>query len=429
MLDKINIFWFRRDLRLSDNRGLSESLNSGLKVQPIFIFDENILGELPNNDHRVNFIYDQLLKINNQLTDFHASINLYRGQPEVVWTNLLEEFNVNAVYVNHDYEPYAIKRDQALRQLFKSKGVEFKTFKDQVVFEKDEVVKDDGKPYTVYTPYKNKWLKRFDQSLIERHEVLLSKQNLKFNRDGFTTKKELGIEQSNIYVKKYNLEVIAEYDKFRDFPSVSKTSYLSPYLRFGTISIREMVGIAIKRNAIFLNELIWREFFMQILYHYPEVIDHNFKRKYDNIVWRNNEFEFDKWCKGETGYPLVDAGMRELNETGYMHNRVRMVVAGFLCKHLLIDWRWGEAYFAKKLFDFELASNNGNWQWAAGTGCDAAPYFRVFNPHEQLKKFDKDLKYVNKWVNNLNELDYPKPMVDHKEARKRAINTYKLGLS
>ena len=239
--------------------------------------------------------------------------------------------------------------------------------------------------------------------------------------------KELGFIRSSIKVHAYDISQLDNYDEVRNFPALNQTSFLSPHLRFGTVSIRKVVKQTVS-NQSFLSELIWREFFMQILYHFKEVVHSNFRRKYDHIEWRNNAAEFESWKNGATGFPMVDAGMRELNATGYMHNRVRMVVAGFLCKHLLIDWRWGEAYFAKKLLDYELSSNNGNWQWAAGTGCDAAPYFRVFNPTTQIKKFDPEMTYINKWIPELNALSYPSPIVDHKTARERAIAMYKRGI-
>ncbi len=427
MQNKISVFWFRRDLRLSDNTALHNALKSKNKVLPIFIFDDEILDGLPNDDPRVSFIYETLFQLDTLMKSNGSSLLVKKGNPIAIWKQLLLDYNVETVYVNKDYEPYAIKRDIIINDLLITNNIDFIKFKDQVVFEENDILKKDGLPYTVYTPYKNKWLLNFNNVLdIQTYEC--SSINYYQYNYKFPTINEIGFQESEIKVKPYNLSSVFEYDKIRDYPFQDKTSYLSPYLRFGLVSIREVVTYALKTNATFLNELIWREFFMQIIFHFPRVVTESFKKKYDAIPWRNNELEFQKWCDGKTGYPMVDAGMRELNATGYMHNRVRMITAGFLCKHLLIDWRWGEAYFAKKLLDYELSSNNGNWQWAAGTGCDSAPYFRVFNPIIQLKKFDGDLLYINKWIKNYNELTYPLPIVDHKIARERAINTYKSAL-
>jgi deoxyribodipyrimidine photo-lyase len=429
MSEEVVVFWFRRDLRLEDNKGLFKALSENKAILPIFIFDDNILSELYENDPRVNFIYDSLKTINNELTQYGSGVTIIKGDPLIIWKELINSYSITQVYTNKDYEPYAIKRDQEIQIFLHENNIGFNLVKDQVIFEENEVVKDNGTPYTVYTPYKNKWLKHFDKSMIAQLSIAKLTGNLYNYKYSFPSKEELNIKENIITVKPYNLTVISKYDEYRNFPAQDKTSYLSPHLRFGTVSVRKLVGIALAENAIFLSELIWREFFMQILFHFPKVVTHNFKAKYDTIEWRNNEQEFQKWCDGKTGYPIVDAGMRELNETGYMHNRVRMITAGFLCKHLLIDWRWGEAYFAKKLLDYELSANNGNWQWSAGTGCDSAPYFRIFNPHEQIKKFDKGLVYINKWVKDLNELNYPQPIVEHKLARERALETYKIGLS
>ena len=427
MKDKLAFFWFRRDLRLEDNVGLHKALSSGFKVIPIFIFDEEILDKLPKDDARVSFIYKTLSELNQQLKEKGSSLIIKKGNPLEVWKNLVSEFSINAVYTNKDYEPYAIKRDKEISEFLATKNIQLFNFKDQVIFEENEIVKNDGLPYTVFTPYKNKWLQKIDRLKdIKDYTIDFSKFH-QFTAV-FPSLDNICFTKSAINVKPFNLEFLHNYDEIRDFPFLDKTSNLSPYLRFGLVSTRKMVEFAFKTNATFLNELIWREFFMQILFHFPKVVTHNFRQKYDAIPWRNNEEEFKLWCKGETGYPLVDAGMRQLNATGYMHNRVRMITAGFLCKHLLIDWRWGEAYFAEKLLDYDLSANNGNWQWASGTGCDAAPYFRVFNPETQLKKFDKDLFYVRKWVLDFDELTYPKPMVEHKFARERAIATYKKSL-
>ncbi len=423
---KISIFWYRRDLRLEDNTGLFEALNENENVLPIFIFDDSILDELPEDDARVNFIYESLSKINKQLNNHNASLQIFKGQIDDVWEKLVTTYDIKKVYSNKDYEPYAIKRDQKIKEFLNSKGIEMKTFKDQVIFEEDEIVKADGKPYTVFTPYKRKWLEKFTKVNLN---LIVNFDNFYKKIIDFPTLNQLGLKNSPVKVKTYSLKNVSTYSETRNFPNLDSTSYLSPHLRFGTISVRQIITELKNKSETFLSELIWREFFMQIIFHFPHVVTKNFRPKYDGIKWINNKEDYDNWCQGKTGYPLVDAGMRQLNETGYMHNRVRMVTAGFLCKHLLIDWRYGEAYFAKKLLDYELSSNNGNWQWAAGTGCDAAPYFRIFNPIEQLKKFDKTLTYTKKWVKDFDTLEYPKPIVDHKYARNRALEAYKKGIN
>lgn len=424
--NKISVFWFRRDLRLSDNVGLQKALQAGLPVLPIFIFDSNILEELPRNDSRVTFIHKTLQSINEKLRKQGSSILCLHGKPEQVWQKLVLEYEIVNVFTNKDYEPYAIERDLKVGSILKKYNINFQSFKDQVIFEENEILKADNSPYTVYTPYKRKWLEKFKLNKVLLNPKIENKNFLKIKFPCLTLE-QIGFQKSDIKVLPYNLN-IKNYAETRDFPALDSTSYLSVHLRFGTVSIREIVSQLGKDDDVFLSELIWREFFMQILFHFPQVVNQSFKAKYEKIKWRNNEKEFELWCSGKTGYPLVDAGMRQLNETGYMHNRVRMVVASFLTKHLLIDWRLGEAYFAKKLLDFELSANNGNWQWAAGTGCDATPYFRIFNPTEQIKKFDKNLKYVKKWLPDFNSLSYPQPIVEHKLARQRALNTYKQAL-
>lgn len=427
--NEVSVFWFRRDLRIEDNVGLWHALTSGFPVLPIFIFDDEILDGLPKNDARVSFLYSCLKDIHLQLKKTGSSLLIKRGNVQEVWKELILKFNIKKVYFNKDYEPYGINRDNSIIEILKSKNIQTYTFKDQVIFEENEILKADGKPYTVFTPYKNKWLQSLgltnDKTIIYEKG---SPNNFYKYEIIIPTLEILGFIKSKIKVLPYNLSNISEYDKNRDYPGINGTTNLSPHLRFGTVSVRKMVSIAQSKNAVFLSELIWREFFMQILFHFPQVVTQNFKRKYDNIVWRDDPADFTKWCQGNTGYPLVDAGMRQLNETGYMHNRVRMVTAGFLCKHLLINWKLGEAYFAEKLLDYELSSNNGNWQWAAGTGCDAAPYFRIFNPSEQLKKFDSDYEYTKRWIPNFQELTYPKPMIIHTEARERCLQVYRQAL-
>lgn len=426
MRPKIAVFWFRRDLRLEDNVGLYKALASGFPVLPIFIFDKNILEQLEDKyDRRVDYIHQALFKMNKELQNFQASLRTFYGVPLDVFKTLLEEYDVQAVYCNRDYEPQAIQRDTEIYTFLQTKNSVLKAYKDQVIFDKKDVLKADGLPYTVYTPYAKKWKTQLQADLYQEFTITFT--------NFYTTPpieihtlSEIGFEKTDVTMEEPTLDVsvIGEYDKFRNFPAMQRTTKLGIALRFGTISVRRCVAFALKNNETWLNELIWREFFMQILYHFPKVTSQSFKAKYDYIKWRNDEQEFSLWCQGKTGYPLVDAGMRQLNETGYMHNRVRMLVASFLCKHLLIDWRWGEAYFAQKLNDYDLSANNGNWQWAAGSGCDAAPYFRIFNPTTQLEKFDKDLAYVKKWLPEYGTENYPEPIVEHSFARERVLKVY-----
>ncbi len=425
----VNVFWFRRDLRLEDNHGLSQALKDNLPVLALFIFDPNILGHLEDqNDARVAFIHSRLETINHQIKRYSGNLTVLYATPKEAFLQLTRRYQLNSVYCNHDYEPYAQQRDGEVEQFLEGHGIGFQSFKDQVIFEKDEVVKADKTPYTVFTPYKRKWLERFDQHHIASYEIpgdpgfihQTHFPNPSLSDLGFEKNTKIQVPSSSI-----DLDIIRSYQETRDFPALKGTTRLGVHLRFGTISIRRLVRMAKESNHTYLSELIWREFYMMILWHYPHVIHSAFKPAYDLIEWRNDPQEFELWKQGKTGYPLVDAGMRELNQTGYMHNRVRMVTASFLCKHLLIDWKWGEAYFAQKLLDFELSSNNGGWQWAAGTGCDAAPYFRVFNPTLQAQKFDRQLLYIKKWVPELHLPIYPSPIVDHALARKRAIDTYK----
>lgn len=427
----MNVFWFRRDLRLNDNIGLYHALKSEQEVLPIFIFDENILSQLPKDDARVTFIHHQLEHIQTELNKIGKSLAVFHGTPFDVFKRIISENKIQAIYTNHDYEPYARKRDLELNSLFKEHNIDFLTSKDQVIFEKNEVLKDDGTPYVVFTPYSRRWKENFKKIKLTHYnsESLLDK--IASHSYPFLSLGDIGFVTSTIKVSSYDISntLIDNYEATRNFPALNKTSYLGIYLRFGAVSIRSIVAKAIEsKNETFLNELIWREFFMMILWHFPHTINKSFKEKYDAIQWENDEDKFKKWCEGKTGYPFVDAGMRELNTTGHMHNRVRMIVASFLCKHLLIDWRWGESYFANKLLDYEQSSNVGNWQWAAGSGVDAAPYFRIFNPTEQIKKFDTDWKYIKKWIPELNSQQYPKPIVDHKEAREKCLKVYKEAL-
>ncbi|WP_339624807.1 deoxyribodipyrimidine photo-lyase [uncultured Winogradskyella sp.] len=431
---KINIFWFRRDLRLDDNVGFYKALQGDASVLPIFIFDSDILDRLPENDARVTFIHNTLQHMRKELNDtYSSSIAMFYGKPKEIFAQLIKEHTIGSVFTNHDYEPYATERDNSIKEFLKDQNIEFKTYKDHVVFEKNEVVKKDGKPYMVYTPYMRIWKEKFKTIDFKIYDTKSFFGNLlKDTNTANLSLTDIGFKTSSQPITAYdvNPKVIQNYEETRNFPAQDSTSRLGPHLRFGTVSVRKMVKKAIaETNEIFWQELIWREFFMQILWHFPHTKDAAFKPKYDRIEWRNNEAEFKLWCKGETGYPLVDAGMRQLNETGFMHNRVRMLVGSFLCKHLLIDWRWGEAYFAEKLHDYDMSSNVGNWQWVAGCGVDAAPYFRIFNPTSQIQKFDKNLDYIKQWAPDFQELTYPQPMVDHKMARERCLTTYKSALN
>ncbi len=429
-MKQVSIFWFRRDFRIIDNAALFYALKDEYPVQPIFIFDKEILLKLNDRkDARVTFIQMEISRLSKEIQQKGGSLDVRYGNPLSIWAEVLNDYEVKTVYANRDYEPYARERDKKIYNLLESKGINFIAKKDHVIFEKNEILKKDQTPYKVYTPYSKVWktslndfyLKPYPSESINNWNQQTCKQPL-----GLA---DIGFEKSDIEFPSSTLDksIVQSYHENRDFPSKRGTTRMSVHLRFGTVSIRKLAKEALSLNEKYLNELIWRDFYMAILWHYPEVVEHNFSRKYDGIAWRNNEEEFQKWCEGKTGYPIVDAGMRELNVTGFMHNRIRMVVASFLTKHLLIDWRWGEAYFAEKLLDFELASNNGGWQWAAGTGVDAQPYFRVFNPTSQMEKFDSKLRYVRKWVPEFQELSY-QPMVDHKLARQRAIDTYKEGI-
>lgn len=437
---KNNIFWFRRDLRLQDNAGLYHALKSDKPVIPIFIFDNEILDKLPSKDARVEFIHTTLTELDRELQTYGSSLQVYHGNPLKVWKTILKEHEIAAVFSNHDFEPYAIKRDKTIEDLLASKKISFHSFKDHVIFEKNEITKADGGPYSVFTPYKKKWLEKVDAA-TDRDEVSFYfksypteeyfRRFAQVKRTPMITLEELGFESANIEIPTTEVaqSIIKNYGKQRDFPAIDGTSRLGIHFRFGTISIREKARKAQHLSSVFLSELIWRDFYAMILFHNPKVVTESYRSKYDRIEWLNNEDDFEAWKNGMTGYLLVDAGMRELNQTGFMHNRVRMLVASFLTKHLLIDWRWGEAYFAEKLLDFDLASNNGGWQWASGSGTDAAPYFRIFSPMAQLEKFDKQRKYVKEYIPEFEKNTYPDPIVDHKMARERCLATYKRALA
>ncbi len=430
-MDKISIFWFRRDLRLKDNHGLYQAVESEKKVLPIFIFDEGILDLLENkSDKRVDFIVQALQTLNSFLKSKNKGIKIFKGKPLEIYKKLTENYEIEAVYCNEDYEPYAIKRDQEIANFLASKNIAFHQFKDQVIFHKDEVVKADKKPYTVYTPYSKLWLNEFQKIDLQGFPSEKKLDNLLDIPFEELKIEDIGFQKTDLTfeVPEADLHIIKTYEETRNFPAVKGTTQLGVHLRFGTISVRKLAKIAKENNLTFLKELIWREFFMQILYHFPKVVNHSFKSKYDAIPWENNPEFLEKWKAGKTGFPIVDAGMRELNATGSMHNRVRMITASFLIKHLLTDWRIGEAYFAEKLMDYDLSANNGNWQWCASSGCDAAPYFRIFNPDEQQKKFDPDFKYIKKWIPEFGTKSYPKPIVEHKKAREKVLKVYKEAL-
>lgn len=424
--------WFRRDLRVNNNPALSAALKASNKERPVlcvFIFDTQILNDLPVNDARVSFIMSQLEKIHHFLKTKGSALRVEHGNPLGIWPHLIAELQPASVFFNRDYEPYARRRDDAIAKIADSASVQLSTFRDHVIFEPGEILKSDGKPYTVYTPYKNRWLSQI-KAYSDRLEVTgVSEGEYYSCEHSLPTLADLGFKESLQKVRPANYDVITEYDLHRDYPAKDAVGYFGPHLRFGTIDIRSLTSRALHENEIFLSELIWREFFIHILYNFPHVVEENFKPKYNLLQWRNNEKEFEKWCRGETGYAMVDAGMRQLNVTGYMHNRLRMITAGFLTKHLLIDWRWGESYFAEKLLDYELASNNGNWQWAAGTGCDAAPYFRIFNPETQLKKFDQKGEYVKRWLAEFSTLLSRPKIVEHAHARERALAAYKKAIA
>jgi deoxyribodipyrimidine photo-lyase len=421
------VFWFRRDLRLTDNAGLYRALSKNKNVLGVFIFDTIILNELSDKkDRRVDFIHQTLQRLKTELEAIGSTLVVWYGDPIEFYAKV----NPKAVYTNHDYEPYARTRDAQVKQILENKGASFHSFKDQVIFEMNEVVKDDGRPYTVFTPYSRKWKSALTEFYFRAYPTERYYKHFQKQRPlPMPTLQDLGFEPTDAIFpeRKIRLKIIESYHATRDYPAVEGTTRLSVHLRFGTVSIRHLVSMARKKNETWLNELIWRDFYHMILYHFPNV-ESAFKPQYDAIVWRNNEKEFLRWCEGQTGYPIVDAGMRELNATGYMHNRVRMIVASFLTKHLLIDWRWGEAYFAKKLLDFDLAANNGGWQWASGSGCDAAPYFRVFNPQLQTEKFDRAYHYIRKWVPEFGTAAYVKPVVEHAAARARVLEAYKSAL-
>lgn len=432
MTGQVTIFWFRRDLRLEDNCGLYHALREAWPVRPVFIFDTDILGSLRSRHHaRVEFIHAEISRLQDELRQRGTSMDVRTGKPLEVWKTLCADYAIRTVWANRDYEPYAGTRDREVSEYLESKGIPFRTVKDHTIFEENEVLKKDGAPYLVYSPYSKAWKKKLAGKHLEPYPSETQANWLKIGIKPFPGLQQLGFEPAGIEFppRVPDESIIRNYHETRDIPSIQGTTRMGVHLRFGTVSIRRLAAMAVRYNEKYLNELIWRDFYQAILRHFPKVATRNFDARYDGIEWRNNREEFEKWCSGMTGYPLVDAGMRELNHTGYMHNRLRMITASFLTKHLLIDWRWGESYFAEKLLDYELASNNGGWQWAAGTGVDAAPYFRIFNPYAQADKFDRDGKYIRRWVPEYDTPDYPAPMVEHKAARERALKVYRHALA
>ena len=428
------LFWHRRDLRIDDNKGLFEALKQNEIVHPIFIFDKSILDKLANNDQRILFIYQEIESLKKSYQNLGSDLWVYYGEPSEIIPKIAQELNCSSVYFNNDYEPYALQRDQEIQVSLNNIKIEFIGKKDHVIFEKNEVLKDDGKPYTIFTPYSRKWKANLKEEDLREYSIEKYSGNLVQKQQGeaLITLEEMGFESKVLHDFPDRIaknEILKNYHLSRNFPAVKGTSKLSLHLRFGTISIRKLALIAREQNETYLNELIWRDFYQMIIFHFPKSAENSFKAQYDKIIWEKNEVHFDSWCTGKTGYPIVDAGMRELNATGFMHNRVRMVVASFLTKHLLLDWRLGAAYFAEKLLDFELASNTGGWQWAAGCGCDAAPYFRVFNPQAQQEKFDKSFEYIKKWVPEYGTSSYPEPIIEHKFARERILQRFKSALN
>lgn len=454
----MTIFWHRRDLRTHDNAGLYRALKQQGDVLPIFIFDREILDKLEDpSDARVSFIHAQVKALATFYAAQGSGLRVYYGRPAEIWPEILDSYpKLRAVYANRDYEPYALSRDEAVSALLTAQNITFHTYKDHVIFEGLEVAKKDGGPYTVYTPYMRRWRAKLEEKaaswtnekgeqvsgsyyfkpypsqayLSGLTQVQSSNTNSKALPFELPSLASMGFEASHIEIPSTEVSrgLIRQYDETRDYPAINGTSKLGIHFRHGTISIREKCRAALSLNQTFLNELIWRDFYSQILQHFPRVVGNCFRPAYEAIPWENNEEHWAAWCAGRTGVPIVDAGMRELNATGHMHNRVRMIVASYLTKHLLIDWRWGEAYFAKHLLDFELASNNGGWQWAASCGTDAQPYFRIFNAESQQKKFDPEFKYIHQWIPEYGTDDYPAPLVEHKFGRERAIRVYKTTL-
>ncbi|TGE15405.1 cryptochrome/photolyase family protein [Hymenobacter elongatus] len=433
-MSKIVLFWHRRDLRLHDNAGLAVALQSGLPVVPLFIYDREILDQLPSRrDARVTFIYDEVERLGRQTEQAGGTFLAFYGRPLEVFAQLVQHYEVAGVYTNEDYEPYAAVRDAAIAELIKPAGTEFRVFKDQVIFAKNEILSKSGTPPRVFGAYSKTWLAALrDEHLVPypstEHFV---ESNLMPLAEAAPrpTLEQMGFERYEQFVPAAELPaaaLVSNYHNTRDKPGlVNSSTRRSVHLRFGTLSVRELMQQAKELNPKLLNELIWRDFFMMILWHYPFTATESYDPRLRLVPYRNNEDEFRAWCEGRTGYPLVDAGMRELNQTGYMPNRARIAAAGFLVKHLLIDWRWGDRYFADKLLDYDMSQNVGNWQWMAGTGAVAAPWFRVYSPQSQQEQYDTTFDYVRQWIPEFGTRDYPTPIVEHKFARERAIATFR----
>jgi len=473
-MKKNALFWFRRDLRLQDNTALYYALNNADTVACIFVFDKNILSELGKADTRVDFLWHTLNSLKEELKQLGSDLIIVHDNPEKIIPELAIKYGVSAIYCNEDYEPKARQRDRTVAELVREKNIDFFSYKDQCVFSKEEILNSQHQAYTVFTHYAQAWRKKFTLDFIKEYpsESFLNKL-AKFKTQKIPELSSIGFEQTNISKMKIgfsNKEAVQLFNTFtekkinhykvlRDFPSISGVSYLSVHNRFGTISVRHLLREAIMlkdQNPMneesidtWISELIWRDFYFQLLYNFPHVAYEPFHSEYNDFPWENDMEKFQKWCDGETGYPLIDAAMKQLNQTGYMHNRLRMVVASFLTKHLLVDYRLGEQYFAAKLLDFDLSANNGGWQWAASTGCDAQPYFRIFNPILQSEKFDPHGKFIKKmlpifslidekYVHNPSEykeelkmlginlgIEYPEPIVNHKQARQRTLDIFK----
>ncbi len=467
------LFWFRRDLRTNDNAGLYHALKAGKRVYCTFIFDREILDHLPSKaDRRVEFIWESVRELADTLNRHGGALIVRYARASDEIPALAQELKVDAVFTNEDYEPAAIARDKKVAAALHANGITFEQFKDTVIFEKDEVLTQAAKPFSVFTPYKNAWLKKLTDFYLKPYPTERYVGNLAKSAaaPAIPTLADMGFTSTNIkslvtcgvtgaaLLRDDFIDRMADYRVARDFPSVKGVSYLSVHNRFGTISIRELATIAhaetIKRKnegaETWLSELIWRDFYFQILWHTPHAATSAYKREYDALTWENDKTLFQAWCEARTGYPIIDAAMRQLNQSGYMHNRLRMIVASFLTKDLLIDWRWGEKYFADHLNDFDLSANNGGWQWAASTGCDAQPYFRIFNPITQSERFDPQGKFIRKYLPELKNIpdkfihapwtlppidataknfligrDYPQPIVDHAVQRDKALAMYK----
>ena len=462
------LVWFRRDLRCEDHAALHAALTAHRQVFCTFVFDTDILERLPSrHDRRVEFIWASVRELALRLKAAGGGLTVLHGSAQVEVPALAARLGVGAVYANHDYEPQAVARDQHVARSLKEHGIAFWTRKDQVIFEKDEVLTRGGTPFSVFTPYKKAWLAKIEPYFVKSYPVDRWCARLAAPPEahmpslavlGFasTDLDSLGIAPGMSGARSLFEDFMARihaYDERRDFPAVKGPSYLSVHLRFGTISVRELARAALEAPgtgpAAWLNELVWRDFYFMILHHFPHVVHRAFRAAFDALSFENDERLFAAWCEGRTGYPLVDAAMRQLNRTGYMHNRLRMLTASFLVKDLLVDWRWGERYFAERLNDFDLAANNGGWQWAASTGCDAQPYFRIFNPVTQSRRFDPDGRFIRRYVTELAGCDdaaihapwlmgseeqkkagviigtdYPAPVIDHGEARRKALALY-----